>query len=227
MKEHEVFSQPVQEKEPQFSIDYLFYFGSFNPPTYGHYWAMSESLSQVKPKNGLVILPGSTSHWKNNLVSYEHRRNMLFLGLQEFPELERAVRLSHIERDLQLSGFTVETLQKYHAAVGEDKQLGFVVGADIIQSFDQWRCWQEIINTNHLFVLPRGELSTAEAIQKSIPAAVKEYAGDKIHPLMVAADSPYLNASTTDVRDSLETGEESAFIPAAILGYIREHQLYK
>ncbi len=226
MKERAEFSIPRQETEPQVSIDYLFYFGSFNPPTYGHYWAMAESLRQVQPKNGLVIFPGSSSHWKNNLVSYEHRRNMLMLGLAEFPELESRVRLSHIERDLELSGFTVETLQKYRTAVGETNQFGLVVGADIIQSFDQWRSWQELLNGTHIFVMSRGEIRTEQEISQNIPAAVKEYADKKIHPLVVASDSSYLHVSSTDVRQDLETQENSTHIPDSVLAYIKQHQLY-
>lgn len=210
-----------------FSVDQLFYFGSFNPPTLGHFWVMAESLRQIGSVGGMIVIPSYQHVWEKPLAEYEDRYQMLLLGLEELPELQKLVQISRIEHDEKLSGYTIDTIKEYWHDFGADKKFGLIVGADTMKVFDAWRDWQELLQLVEVFVFPRSPMNTSAEIIEAVPSAMKDLVHRHIHPLVSGKNVDHLDISSVRARrEIVETGKSKILLPA-VLGYIQERQIYK
>ena len=113
------------------------------------------------------------------------------------------------ERELgaEASGYTVDTL----AGLTKDfpsADLKLLMGADQFAKLQTWHRWEELHELCEIVVFARpGWKAAAKA--RTIPMA----------PLAISA---------SDIRAGIGRGEDvSAMLPAAVLGYIREHGLYR
>ena len=209
-----------------FSVDQLFYFGSFNPPTRGHFWVMAESLKHISSVGGLLVVPSYQHVWEKPLAEYEDRCTMLQLGLEEMPVLKKSVRVSRIEHDKKLSGYTIDTIKKYHHDLGGDKKFGIIVGADTIKVFNKWRDWQELLQLVEVFVFPRAPMSTEAEIIAAVPDSMKNVVHQRIHPLMSGKKLDYLDVSSVRARKEISETGKSKILSPAVLAYIRKKSIY-
>jgi nicotinic acid mononucleotide adenylyltransferase len=103
---------------------------------------------------------------------------------------------------------------EYLAAPGRSMRL--VIGADILGETTKWHRWDEVVAAAPLIVIGRG--------------------GHALPPGSTATEITMPEISASRVRDLLAagasaggpiTGEVSGLVPASVLRYIAEHELYK
>jgi nicotinate-nucleotide adenylyltransferase len=132
----------------------------------------------------------------------------------------------------------VETLRALRAELGPGVSLCFLMGADQLQRLDTWRDWRELFALAHLCVAARPGFTLDGP---DIPAAVAAEFGSRLvaperlcsRPAghtCIAADLA-MDISSTRIREMLADGnyeyDSGSPIPAPVLDYIEQHNLYK
>jgi len=176
--------------------------GSFDPPHIGHLLAMTAVLSLGRADD-ILMIPCAAHPFGKATAPFEDRMAMCRLVAAEDPAGRIAV--SDIERRRDLSGRTLDTLK----AVGQerpDRELRFLVGADILDEKDRWYRFDEIERLAPLIVVGRGSSESG------------------------ASDGALLRVaevSSTEVRRMIAAREDcSGLVIPSVLSYIEEKGLY-
>lgn len=83
--------------------------GSFNPPINSHVNLANQVLEEIENIKKVIFVPVSTKYSKPNLISDEHRYNMLKIICDENSKFE----VSNIEMQAQKQPYTLETLDYF------------------------------------------------------------------------------------------------------------------
>ena len=138
------------------------------------------------------------------MADYEDRVRMVELACAGEPGFE----VSRIEQDAAPS-YSVVTIERLLAA-GEGP-LAFLIGADAFAEIRTWHRWQDVVSLVEFIVVTRPGF------------AYNAPAGVVVHELG-GLDLP---VSSSEVRDRVARGDTNLAIPAPVIGYIREHRLYR
>ncbi len=108
------------------------YGGTFNPPHIAHFRACEAFYEAIKPDE-LIVIPTFISPHKEIMggVSTEDRFQMTKLAFEDFP----CATVSDIEIKRGGRSYTAITLTELS---GEDRELYFLCGTDMILSLDSW-----------------------------------------------------------------------------------------
>jgi len=173
--------------------------GSFNPPHVAHQMLALWALS-TDAADEVWLMPCHQHAFHKKLVAIEHRRAMCELAAAPLPA--GRVQVTSVEQTLGAPSRTLRTLQHLHAE-RPDLELALLIGADILQEKDSWYRFDEIERLARILAVGRVGFPS--------PGAVPD-----LPPI-----------SSTQIRAALAGGENPAhLVPAAVLGYIRAHQLY-
>lgn len=210
--------------------------GSFNPIHFGHL-LIADHVWELLALDRVLFVPAAVPPHKPTveLARAEHRYAMTALAVQEHP----GFAVSDIEIRRPGPSYTVDTL----AALRDSAELDLLIGSETFLELLTWREPRAIASLARLIVVPRSGREfdpAAPAAQKAIqvlglppfirvpgiggvPAAAR--AGGRA-PLLVEAAS--LPISGSDLRRRAREGRSLAFrMPAPVVGYIREHGLYR
>jgi nicotinate-nucleotide adenylyltransferase len=114
------------------------------------------------------------------------------------------LQATDVEREVGNGGWTVDTLAHLVRAYPKD-QFTLVIGSDILKDLPSWKDFDRIRELARVLVLYR--------------------AG---HPAGEAVGPALADVSSTRVREMLERGDDvGAWVPRAVLDYVRAHRLYR
>ena len=124
--------------------------------------------------------------------------------------------ISSIELDRGSKSYTVETLRELKKIYPDD-ELYFIIGSDMLSTFTQWYCWEEILSL--AFVAAASRENGFKADLSNFTEQQKER--------IVLLDIEPLEVSSTEIRGIIaRNGEDSDLIGDKILDYIKENGLY-
>ncbi len=207
--------------------------GSFDPIHVGHLALARAALDRL----GLAevrFIPAGHPWQKGEITDAAHRAKMVALAIAGEPRF--ALDMHEIERPGPT--YTIDTLRALRAALGPDTPLVLVVGADQMQRLDTWRDWQLLIDFAHIAVARRNDtvLTLPWPLQEfynehwARPAQLRDRPAGCIADLDMAP----VDASATEIRALLRAPASPArdarlaqIVPAAVLDYIRAHDLYR
>ena len=184
--------------------------GTFNPPHNGHVRLAKAAADELK-LDKLLVIPSCIPPHKiaAKLADGQERLEMCRLAFGCDPRFE----VSPMELERGSRSYTVETLRELKALY-PDSELYFIVGSDMLESFDKWYLWQEILSLSVLCAASR-----EEGYSPDLSRFVKLAERIKIITL-----DP-LEVSSTQIRNS--AGEVSPeLLDPKVAAYIREHGLY-
>ncbi len=202
--------------------------GTFDPVHNGHL-QVALGLSQTIPFDELRLMPcRQPPHRASPQANAADRVAMLQLAIADAPGLVID------ERELRREGpsYMVDTLTSLRQELG-DESLVLLLGWDAFVGLPTWHRWSQMIELAHLLVvqrpgnmarpcdkiealLQRAQVETASALHQSPAGSVL------LHPQAV------LNVSSTAVRALMAAQKDvSELLPAAVLAYIKEHNLYQ
>ena len=182
------------------------YGGSFNPVHNGHL-NVAEWVLEKTDLDKIIWVPLYKPYHKDltDLIEPFHRYNMLKLALEG---MER-YGISTIEIDAQVISYTLDTLLKLKEVYPED-ELYEIIGGDSAETFHLWKDYEKILANAKVLVYARKGHEV------------------KIMENMELIDAPYMDISSTMIRDKLEEGEDiSNFVPKAVEEYIKVNNLYR
>ncbi|MEX0287500.1 MAG: nicotinate (nicotinamide) nucleotide adenylyltransferase, partial [Flavobacteriaceae bacterium] len=128
------------------------YFGTFNPIHIGHlvianYLVEFSGLDEV----WFVVTPKSPFKVKKTLLDNNHRYQMVYEAVKEFPKLKP----SKIEFDLPQPNYTVNTLAHLEEKHAEKYIFSLIMGEDNLKGFHKWKNYELILERYNLYVYPR------------------------------------------------------------------------
>lgn len=184
--------------------------GTFNPPHNGHVRLAKAAADELK-LDKLLVIPSCIPPHKiaAKLADGQERLEMCRLAFGCDPRFE----VSPMELERGSRSYTVETLRELKALY-PDSELYFIVGSDMLESFDKWYLWQEILSLSVLCAASREEGYNPD---------LRRF-GKLAERIKIITLDP-LEVSSTQIRNS--AGEVSPeLLDPKVAAYIREHGLY-
>ncbi len=189
--------------------------GTFNPVHCGHY-EMAKAVAEMGNIDKLLIIPDNIPPHKaaSELVSGEDRLNMCRLA---FGDIQKA-EVADLELKRQGRSFTVDTLK----ALKEDNNEYYLVcGGDMVETFDTWHKFHEILKLAHIIAFKR---QGVENVLFERGVQIIRSAGGKI----TVMDNDIPVVSSTDIRKAVKSGSALiGLVPAAVAKYILNKGLYQ
>lgn len=188
--------------------------GTFDPVHNGHL-NLAKQVAVNRALDGVLLIPSYRHPFKDDCrASFEHRMEMLKLATAGHSDLI----VSDAEKDLDLSGFTVDCITAIKARYPK-ADWSFIIGEDNIPDLPHWRSPERILSEVRVLVGHRAPHVSNDLL--------KQFPADRIE--MVAINM--VDVSSTDIRKRLATGapDESLkeLMPKAVIEYIIEHGLYR
>lgn len=189
------------------------YGGTFNPIHNGHLHLIRAACAQLS-FDRLLVVPANIPPHKaaTDLASNRDRLEMARLATAGMP----GVWVSDIELRARGKSYTVLTLERLRALFPECS-FTLLMGADMLESFDRWHRWQDILKLADIAAFARNE--GEEALLERKAALIGRARVVRVEPLPL---------SSTLVREKVRRGEDiSGLVPEAVAAYIYEKGLYR
>lgn len=188
--------------------------GNFDPVHNGHLH-LAKSIHHKKNLNGVLLIPALKHPFKSalTLASYSDRVAMLKLALEK----ETTLQLSEIEREENLSGYTIDTIRALKKRFPK-AAFHFIIGLDLVPQLKDWHRSEELINETHFLA---GSRPGTEFIKMA------RYTGKAVE--YVEIDK--IDISASDIRTRVKNGanisEIKELVPQKAAEYIFQKGLYR
>ena len=186
--------------------------GTFDPVHLGHL-EIGRRVAKLLRAEQVIFIPAQMAPHKigRPVTKPIHRYAMLALATQDEPQLS----ISTFELDAPDRRYTVDTVEHFQRALGDEVELFFIMGADSWTEIKTWREWERLLTmTNHVVVTRPGYESTMT----------------DVGPNILFTDVVMKDVSATRIRQLASEGrtdELTDLLPAAVLEYIKKYGIYR
>lgn len=194
--------------------------GTFSPVHNGHLSA-AQAFMQRMWLDVLYIIPTALPPHKQLYgdATAADRLEMLRLA---FDGME-GVLISDMEIRRGGRSYTVDTLRELHEGLAPDDRLFFLMGTDMLLTFDQWREPNEICRLCWPVYIRR---ESDAALDASIVERISRYR-ELYGKTICRIDAPAVDVSSTAIREAVAAGRPiNELVPPTVADYIRNHKLY-
>lgn len=190
--------------------------GTFNPPHKGHKHLLETVMKSVD-LDKVIVMPDRLPPHKaaDALVSEEDRYNMCLLT---FGETDK-VSVSDWELKREGKSYSYYTVKHFHKLYKDD-ELYFIVGSDMLISFDKWYRNDDILKMCSLLCITRSRSDTESARKKA------ESFGEKVRFI----EAEPIEISSSELRSMIINGnftELTCYLDENVIKYIKEKNLYR
>lgn len=199
--------------------------GTFDPPHVGHLLAASDAIEHLA-LDRLVFVPVATQPLKTSRTTAPavDRLAMVRLTAGNDPRLGT----DSVELDRDGLSYTVDTLREF-ARRSPAAERFFLVGADVLSTFAEWRDPHVVLDLATLAVLTRRAEPGAPTTGLGRPDRSNE--GDLSTMLAqrsTVVPTRRVDVSSTEIRARVRSGRSiHGFVTEAVAEYIGSHGLYK
>jgi len=189
--------------------------GTFNPVHNGHLNIL-KSIDEKLCFDEILLIPSFMPPHKevSELASGKARMKMLSLA---FADMEKC-GVCDIELCRKGKSYTVDTVKKLKQ-IFPNAELYFIIGSDMLLTFDRWKNWREILKYTYILASSRNEGETEVLVKKA-----EELDKNRIR---VVETEPF-SVSSTEIRAMIKNGEDvSDLLPEKVLRYINQEGLYR
>jgi len=212
------------------------FFGSFNPIHIGHLivanvMAENTDLSKV----WLVVSPQNPFKPSKGLLHEFDRFDLVKAAIADHYKLEA----SDVEFHLPKPSYTIHTLAHLKEKFPE-KEFKVIIGEDNLESFANWKNYQEILDQFGLYVYPRLNDSVGQARQPLTfgQARLNDSLGQarldvtkseiKRHENVKMIEAPLLDISATYIRNCIKNNKSIRYlVPESVETMIRVKNFYR
>lgn len=190
--------------------------GVFNPPHNFHFTIANEILKHNTDIEKIIFVPTNDAYHKPDVVSSEHRFNMLNLVCSENVQLD----VSRFEIDSPKQPYSEETLA-YFENLYPNNDITLIIGSDNLKTFNTWRNYEIILQKYSPIVFERDTDDISSIINEfDFLLPYKEYI--KSSNCSISSD-----LSATKIRELIRNNKSiSNFVPKKIEEYIINNNLY-
>lgn len=206
--------------------------GTFDPVHFGHLRLAEESISHLGLAGVRWIPAGQPPHREAPQVTAAQRLEMVLRSTAGNARFS----VDPGEVEAAMPSYTVHTLERLRAELGDKQSLVLLVGADAFAGLSTWHRWPDIFSLAHLAVshrpgfpieagsLPAALASQFKARHQADANALKAAPAGAI----VTFAMTQLAISATQIRKLLANGLSARYLlPDSVLDYIQHHQLYR
>jgi len=191
--------------------------GCFNPPLNSHFSLAEQIINEYNNIEKIVFVPVNSKYKKADLISNEHRYQMLKRVCDKNEKFE----VSRIEIDSNRPLYTIETLRKFQKAYPK-YEIAFIIGSDNLKELNIWVKADELTKDFKIYVLERDK-DNVEQILKS-----NEFLCKNKQAFIKAKNTITSNLSSTFVRGKIKEGKSVRYLmPDEVISYILENKLYQ
>jgi nicotinate-nucleotide adenylyltransferase len=192
--------------------------GSFDPPHLGHLFIATQ-VKELLKLDQVWLMPAYHHPFQRKLSPVEIRFEMTKLLENE------SIRVSDFEIKYNPTSFTIDTLKALEKERPEDT-FYWITGSDQLESFKNYKDWEEIVKTQNLIIFPR------EWILPQFEEKVKEALLLKSIPQNVIVlhnkNLVLTNISSTRIRERVKLGLSiDLYVTKAVAEYIKKNNLYQ
>ena len=181
-------------------------FGGAFDPIHNAHLAIAREAARAFHLDRVLFVPAASPPHKRVHAPYEDRYRMVELALAGEPGLEP----SRLEAGAGQT-FSIDTIEQLGPRLGSSDELYFLIGGDAFAEIESWKRWRDVVRAVQFIVVSRpGHIY-----------AVPD--GARLHRL----DTLNLNVSSSEIRRRLAEGDDQVEVPAAVLRYMRERELYR
>ncbi len=191
--------------------------GTFDPIHNGHLH-IARSFADELDLESVILLPAGDPYHKTAPRTAAHHR----LAMAEIAaQADSRLAVSDCDIVRQGATYTHDTVQifRQHFPAAE---LWLLIGMDSLLQLHTWHRWQNLVRQCRIAAAPRPGSSLAQA-----PAPLQTWLAEALPQgrLHILQAEP-LPISSSQIRQQLAAEHTSPDLPPAVLGYIRQHQLY-
>lgn len=191
--------------------------GCFNPPLNSHFLLAQQVVEEYEQVEKIVFVPVNSQYQKIDLISNEHRYQMLKRECNQNEKFE----LSTIELKSNRPLYTIETLRKLQKEYKE-YEIAFMIGSDNLKELETWKMADELLNEFKVYVVKREKDDLKKIIQKSQFLSKNQQAIIKVRNGITS------NLSSTLVREKIREQKSIKYLTTnEIVSYIEENKLYQ
>jgi len=188
--------------------------GTFDPIHHGHLLAADEARWQFDLDTVLFIPTGQPWQKPVGVSPAEDRYRMTVIATASNPTFE----VSRVEIDHPGPTYTVDTLRRLRAELGEDARLFFITGADAVLHILTWKDREEVLALAEFIAATRPGYDL-ERLTEQLPLA-----RERLHPMEI----PLLAISSTEIRARVARGAPIQYlVPDGVVEYVVERGLYR
>jgi len=190
--------------------------GTFDPVHNGHIKMGMDAHEEFGLSKVLYIPTGRPPHkTKSDIADNEHRMTMLDLAINQ-PYMQP----SRIEIDRKGTTYTIDTLNLLRK-IFKDHVFYYIIGSDTLFTLQHWKNISQVLSLTHFIVFYREGDD-----MKKVNEIIDFYNSSGVMRFFLARE-PGLFISSTDIRLRLLNGLDlSGLLPAKVIDYIRENNLY-
>lgn len=195
--------------------------GAFNPVHNGHIHLVEELCrinNTICPFDKVILIPTANPPHKasTNLISGEHRINMLNLAFDGFDNVE----ISTIEFESKEKSYTYYTLKKLKKQYPND-DLTLLIGTDQLFNFNKWYKYDKILQIADVQAITREECQ-----RQAVADFLNSNKDNDLSKISVLVAKPVV-VSSTEIRNKVKSGESiSSLVPSTVEQYIKDNNLY-
>jgi len=188
--------------------------GTFDPIHHGHLVAAEEARWQFDLDPVLFIPTGQPWQKPVGVSPAEDRYQMTVIATASNPCFE----VSRVEIDHPGPTYTVDTLRRLRAELGEDARLFFITGADAVLHILTWKDREEVLALAEFIAATRPGYDL-ERLTERLPLA-----RERLHPMEI----PMLAISSTEIRARVARGAPIQYlVPDGVVEYVAKRGLYR
>lgn len=193
--------------------------GTFDPIHMGHLILGEQSYEQLQLDKVLFMPAGNPPHKRNRTgrASDCQRVDMVRLAIADNPHFELSLAEMH-ETGYTYTYRTLEELKEQNP----DTDYYFIIGADSLFSFDEWREPGRICSACTLVVAVRDHASYAQ-LNQEIQRLSEKYNGH-----FALLDTMNIDVSSHLIRQWVQENKSlKYYIPDGVISYIEENGIYR
>lgn len=187
--------------------------GTFNPPHNGHIKLATNAADCIGADRVIVIPDCIPPHKESKqLASAEERAEMCRASFGFDDRFE--VSTMEIERGSK--SYTVETLRELKKKYPDD-ELFLIIGSDMLATFTQWYCWEEILTLATLVAASR---------ERGFEPKLEGFSEAQKKRVIYLENEPF-EISSSEIRNGIYSGNEyDNLICKQTLEFIKKRGLY-
>ena len=193
--------------------------GTFDPIHIGHLILGETAYHQFHLDRILFMPAGNPPHKKvrENRATDRQRVDMVRLAIASNPHFSLSLEEMHREGYT----YTYRTLERLKDQ-NPDTEYYFILGADSLYTFDEWREPERILRVCTILVGTRNHTSD-EKLDRAIQHLEKKYQGN-----IQKLESLNIDISSKMIRSWIEEGRSLAYyVPDQVIDYIEKNKIYK
>ena len=193
--------------------------GTFDPIHIGHLILGENAYLQFHLDKVWFMPSGNPPHKINRegRATNKERIDMVRYAISSNPHFELSLAEMH-ERGFNYTKETLERLKKIHP----DTDYYFIMGADSLFQFEEWREPDKICKLCTIVVAVRDHVRKEQLDQKICEISKKYDAS------IVKLDTPNIDISSRTVRKWLKEGKSIRYyVPDDVISYIQKRNLYR